>query len=280
MPLKTDSSNYFKVRGSEFTNTTALCLSIWFYIPTGVSTAEYLGGTDDALLIAYSSSALRLTVDNTAGSTITRFEFGDPSKDAWHHLVVSYTTGATPVAYLDGTAVTVTETTNTAGTIKFNQAELLIGNGNGGIFQSLVLYNDTLDLSDATVRARFRQAPSRNQENQVPTGAKYLPNGENGRAPLIAIGTNGLHNFGEGPNGILVGTPQSTTVADPTSDQWSAQGFKGEEWQDCELCGWIFPASELTIQPETGLRVCTTGPNDFDEPAKTGSNKGRGIFLG
>lgn len=279
MPIATDSSNYYKVRGSEFTNRTTYAISLWFYIPTGTSSCRWVFSDDDTPHLSYSSSALRFAFDNTSAITIGSYSFGDVSKDAWHHIILSGTSGSTPTVYIDGEAVTPTVTTSTAGTLKLDSKHWVLGTVDA-TWQSLIIYDDTLDLTDATVRGRFYLPASRNQENPMPSGAEFLPNGENGRAPIIAIGTNGLFNYGEGPNPILVGSPQGTTVDDPTSEYWSAQGFIGEEWRECALCGWVFPISELAVQPETKLLVCTTGTPCYDPPAKDGKGPRSGVFVG
>ena len=38
----------------------------------------------------------------------------------------------------------------------------------------------------------------------------------------------------------------------------------GERWYECERCGQLFAESDTIIEDTTGLRVCTTGPNDHD----------------
>jgi hypothetical protein len=43
---------------------------------------------------------------------------------------------------------------------------------------------------------------------------------------------------------------------------WFEQG----RWYQCDRCGFTFHESDTAIDPRTGLRVCTIGPNDYDEP--------------
>lgn len=42
---------------------------------------------------------------------------------------------------------------------------------------------------------------------------------------------------------------------------WYEQG----RWYQCERCGFTFHESDTAIDPQSGLRVCTIGPNDLDD---------------
>jgi hypothetical protein len=42
---------------------------------------------------------------------------------------------------------------------------------------------------------------------------------------------------------------------------WYEQG----RWHYCERCGFMFHESDTAIDPKSGKRVCTIGPNDYDD---------------
>jgi hypothetical protein len=283
MPLSTTVTNHLKaINVGSLATGTKYAFSLWFYVATGETAATWLTTTNARVELKFASSQITLILRNSSDTILADIDFGDVTEDQWQHIAISGTTGSTPTAYLDGVAVTPTENTNDAGNIGWADTEWLFGNATAN-WQDLIVYQDTLVLSTASILARFRHPSSRNQQNQASTGVDFLPLSENSKEPLFAIGTS-IENRARrlAPTKVYeVGQVLGTSTLDgPLSDQWSAQGFRGEEWKECELCGWVFPSSELTIQPETNLRVCTTGPHDFDEPIKTGSHKGRGVFLG
>ena len=61
-----------------------------------------------------------------------------------------------------------------------------------------------------------------------------------------------------------------TVVRDTTGwTEADASGLRdtpGERWYSCDRCGQLFPESETIVEETTGLRVCLTGPKDYDEP--------------
>jgi len=66
------------------------------------------------------------------------------------------------------------------------------------------------------------------------------------------------------------GWPPESTIGAGDADEADASGLSntpGERWYSCDRCGFLFPTSQLIIEVETGLRVCTTGPHDHDKPS-------------
>lgn len=61
------------------------------------------------------------------------------------------------------------------------------------------------------------------------------------------------------PESVLDAGDGSETEA---SGLWDTPG---ERWYSCAKCGFLFPSSDTVIDELTGLRVCTTGPNDYDD---------------
>lgn len=57
----------------------------------------------------------------------------------------------------------------------------------------------------------------------------------------------------------------------------------GERHYHCDYCGWIFPSSQLRIEPHTGLRACIVPPNDYSDPSENDekiiSRKNRLLYL-
>lgn len=43
---------------------------------------------------------------------------------------------------------------------------------------------------------------------------------------------------------------------------------RGVRWYRCDRCGFLFPSTDVQVEPHTGLRTCTTGPNCHDEQSK------------
>lgn len=65
------------------------------------------------------------------------------------------------------------------------------------------------------------------------------------------------------------GWPPESTLDAGDADEADASGLydtPGERWYECDRCGFLFPKSETRVEEITGLRVCTTGPEDYDEP--------------
>ena len=59
--------------------------------------------------------------------------------------------------------------------------------------------------------------------------------------------------------------PPGLTASD--GDENEASGLRntpGERWYSCDKCGQLFVESDTIVDEITGLRVCTTGPNDYD----------------
>ncbi len=66
------------------------------------------------------------------------------------------------------------------------------------------------------------------------------------------------------------GWPPESELDAGDADENEASGrfnTPGERWYSCERCGQLFPSSQLIIEVETNLRVCTTGPHDHDKPS-------------
>ncbi len=63
------------------------------------------------------------------------------------------------------------------------------------------------------------------------------------------------------------GWPPESVLDAGDADEADASALRntpGERWYECERCGQLFAESDTAIETTTNLRVCTTGPNDFD----------------
>ena len=59
--------------------------------------------------------------------------------------------------------------------------------------------------------------------------------------------------------------PPGLTASD--GDEVNASALRntpGERWYSCDKCGFLFAESDTIIDEVTGLRVCLTGPHDYD----------------
>lgn len=63
------------------------------------------------------------------------------------------------------------------------------------------------------------------------------------------------------------GWPPESVLDAGDADEEDASALRntpGERWYSCDKCGQLFAESDTIIDEITGLRVCTTGPNDYD----------------
>lgn len=60
--------------------------------------------------------------------------------------------------------------------------------------------------------------------------------------------------------------PESALDAGDASEANASGLFDtpGQRWYTCDRCGFLFPESETVLEELTGLRVCLTGPSDYD----------------
>ena len=61
--------------------------------------------------------------------------------------------------------------------------------------------------------------------------------------------------------------PPGLTASDGSESNASGlSDTEGQRWYSCDRCGQLFPEFETIVEQFTGLRVCLTGPKDFDKP--------------
>jgi len=65
------------------------------------------------------------------------------------------------------------------------------------------------------------------------------------------------------------GWPPESALDAGDADESNASGRyltgRGIRWYTCDKCGFLFPSTDVKIHPISNLRLCTTGPNDYDE---------------
>jgi hypothetical protein len=57
------------------------------------------------------------------------------------------------------------------------------------------------------------------------------------------------------------------TVGTPAEEDRSGFWRTEERWYMCDYCGWWYPKSDTRVEPHTGRRACTTGPDDYNSPS-------------
>jgi hypothetical protein len=184
--------------------------------------------------------------------------------------------------------VTHTETTFTNDTINYATSYIIKpGAGHDFYTQDIVFTNDSIDITDEDIRRFFVYGPKIYAPGAHAVGVTTIPNSEDFDTPLVILGMDWLRfstNYGTDIDFTEVGTSPAIdrdTIREPgsESDYRSAQGFRGEAWGQCDLCGWIFPQSQLVRQPSTGRTVCTTGPTDYDKEDPQTLSPGERFFF-
>ena len=65
------------------------------------------------------------------------------------------------------------------------------------------------------------------------------------------------------------GWPPESALDAGDADEANASGRylapRGVRWYTCDKCGFLFKSTDTRISEVTGLRLCTTGPNDYDD---------------
>ncbi len=59
--------------------------------------------------------------------------------------------------------------------------------------------------------------------------------------------------------------PELTSTDGDYANASALRNTPGERWYECDKCGQLFAKSDTIVDEETGLRLCLTGPHDYDE---------------
>lgn len=243
-------------------------LSTWIKIDSSVTASiAYIlsGGLGFNFNIASSDGGsnyhAQVQTRNSASSLVhsLRGELNSISKDAWHHIFISWSSEeAEAVMYLDGTQQTLsTDATNDdepaiSDVLGWYVATLSTSPGSSG-FQGKLYDLAWWDGIYETDVSKFY-----NENEFINPGLR--------ERPIVHL-THGWVNGGQGEGFSINGTVTVDGSEYPrTQRSKTAKSFAGERWYECERCGFMFRESDTTVEGHTGRRVCTTGPNDLDPP--------------
>ena len=146
----TATTSRVQTTSSSVTIPTQSTFSIWVFSDSTVGSRIFDNGANNNM--SFSSIGEGFSTTNGA------WTFTAPTTLAWHNIVVVYDGTATtnaPIIYIDGTSVTVTQTTAPAGTFTPGTNVLTIGNRSGadrtfnGCISDFAIYAGLLTASQA-----------------------------------------------------------------------------------------------------------------------------------
>lgn len=259
-PLKTPDSKSYST-------------SIWFKTPDTLATQVLLNWHIASAAVSHgititSTGDVNLTGRNESGtvvlSTLTSAHPSRPLAAAtWYNLLVGVDLAtATTQMYINGTAITLSDTTVTDDEMDFTVDHITLGAARNASDERISEFLGVLDEIwwDTSIIDFSAQA---NRDLFLGPNGEKVGLGAEGRRPLngtrpLYFFTHGPGNFGRHdgtePNLDAIGSTTGATGPPPAVETLS-RGFKGEKWRESERSGIPFPESRLVYEPASGLEV-------------------------